>query len=146
MTATVPMGNKSVCILKYYEILFGLYIEFCEKTCLNILFQLNFLFQAHNNNIVSKGRTLSNRRKSDNHQKQTIVRQRREAAKEVSHRRQKRKERKIVRRKVRNIKLYICLMIFLNNLYFRPKLRQSLTVTTRIKTPGRLTCRNYVNG
>ncbi|XP_018575451.1 uncharacterized protein LOC108914194 isoform X2 [Anoplophora glabripennis] len=56
---------------------------------------------SHNNNVVTKGRTLTNRRKSDNHQKQTIARQRREAAKEVSHRRQKRKERKIVRRKTK---------------------------------------------
>ncbi|XP_074029645.1 SET domain-containing protein upSET isoform X3 [Leptinotarsa decemlineata] len=54
---------------------------------------------AHNNNVVNKNRSLASRRKSDNHQKQAISRQRREVQKEVVQRRQKRKERKIVRKK-----------------------------------------------
>ncbi|KAJ8931905.1 hypothetical protein NQ314_015174, partial [Rhamnusium bicolor] len=55
----------------------------------------------HNNNVVSKGRALTNRRKSDAHPKQNTTRQRRDSAKEVVQRRQKRKERKIVRRKTK---------------------------------------------
>ncbi|KAJ8973338.1 hypothetical protein NQ317_004650 [Molorchus minor] len=55
---------------------------------------------AHNNNVINKGRTIINRKKAEPHQKQS-ARQRRESTKEVVQKRQKRKERKIVKRKTK---------------------------------------------
>ncbi|CAH1099752.1 unnamed protein product [Psylliodes chrysocephalus] len=53
------------------------------------------------NNFVPKPRVLANKRKSENHPKPSLARQRRENVKEVVQKRQKRKERKIIRKKTR---------------------------------------------
>ncbi|XP_057663470.1 uncharacterized protein LOC130898292 isoform X1 [Diorhabda carinulata] len=50
-------------------------------------------------NFPPKSRVLANRRKLENHPKQSAARQRREVGKELGQKRQKRKERKIVRKK-----------------------------------------------
>lgn len=89
---------------------------------------------------MAKARVPTNRRKADSHQKQSTARQRREASKEVVQRRQKRRERKIVRKKVNifSAKIYLVPL----KCICRRKHKLNLTAMTKTKIHGHLIYRN----